>query len=156
VDRPQRGIRDGHETRPTGKNLNVDCLTGFFARESLDSSHYFGPPYLGKDTVVLLPGLICNEHAHDADDCDPVCNDFESICNDCEPKPKTQLQSICAHPSDDCDPAHGCLQVVTDNNLPVELTALEKIIHAEHPSSLPPNPPKVSARGICSAFTGCT
>lgn len=43
VDRPRRGIRDGHETRPTGKNLNVDCLTGFFARESLYSSHYLGP-----------------------------------------------------------------------------------------------------------------
>jgi hypothetical protein len=24
--------------------------------------------------VVLLPGLICNERAHDNDDCDPVCS----------------------------------------------------------------------------------
>ncbi|MGA3342992.1 MAG: hypothetical protein ABSD11_20975, partial [Methylocella sp.] len=38
-------------------------------------------------------------------------------------------------------------------DLPVELTALEKIIHAQHASSLPP---KVSSRGICSAFAVCT
>ena len=43
-----------------------------------------------------------------------------------------------------------------DNDVPVELAALEKIIHAQHPSSLPPNSPKVSSRGICSAFAGCT
>jgi hypothetical protein len=33
------------------------------------------------------------------------------------------------------------------------LTALEKIIHAQHPSSLPQ---KVSSRGICPAFAACT
>jgi hypothetical protein len=45
-------------------------------------------------------------------------------------------------------PAHA-----KDNDLPVELTALEKIIHAQHPSSLPQ---KVSSRGICPAFAACT
>src|SRR5208283_3198489 len=45
-------------------------------------------------------------------------------------------------------PAHA-----EDNDLPVELTALEKIIHAQHPSSLPQ---KVSSRGICPAFAVCT
>jgi hypothetical protein len=131
VDRPQRGIRDGHEPRPTGKNLNVDCLTGFFARESLDSSHYFGPPYLGKDTVVLLPGLICNERGHDADVCDPVCNDFDPICNDCERKPETQLQSIRARPSDDY-PVPGCLQA-TDRakRRMIEMTSHRKGSRAE-------------------------
>ena len=68
---------------------------------------------MGRKPVVLLPGLICNERAHDTDDCDLVCNDFEPICNDCEPEPETQLQSICARLCDDCDPAAGCLQVVT-------------------------------------------
>jgi hypothetical protein len=60
-------------------------------------------------TVVLLPGLICNERGHDADVCDPGCNEFEPFCNDYEPEPKTQLQSICARLSDDCDHVAGCL-----------------------------------------------
>ena len=76
-----------------------------------------GCRHMGRKPVVLLPGLICNERAHDADICDPVCNDFEPICNDCEPEPKTQLQSICARLSDDCDPAAGCLQVITATHL---------------------------------------
>jgi hypothetical protein len=45
-------------------------------------------------------------------------------------------------------PAHA-----EDNDLPVELTALENIIHAQHPSSLPQT---VSSRGICPAFAVCT
>jgi hypothetical protein len=53
--------------------------------------------------IVLLPGLICNKRAHDANDCYLVCNDYESICNDCEPEPESQLRSMCADPSDDCD-----------------------------------------------------
>ncbi len=65
---------------------------------------------MGRKPVVLFPGLICNERARDADICDPGCND-------CEPEPKTQLQSICARLSDDCDPAAGCLQVITATHL---------------------------------------
>src|SRR5271157_285043 len=55
-----------------------------------------GCHHMGRKPVVLLPGLICNER---------------------EPEPKTQLQSICARLSDDCDPAAGCLQVITARDI---------------------------------------
>ena len=70
------------------------------------------PSLKGTKTTVFLPAG-CNERAHTADVCDPVCNQSGFSCNDLAPVWIRQLQSSCARPADVCDPDRGCLQVAT-------------------------------------------
>jgi hypothetical protein len=106
----QHRLPAGQETRTRRKKLNLDNLTGLYAQECRAASPDRRLSHAGTKPVVFLPAsrrLSCNERAHGADDCDPVCNERAPSCNERGPDPESRLQSAWARRPDVCDPGRG-------------------------------------------------
>jgi hypothetical protein len=108
--RPRSGRCSARRSRRTGlANSRSKCSR----RDCRCDLRPFPP---GHETTVFLPAS-CNERAHGADVCDPVCNQSALSCSDLAPTSNPWLQSACARTADVCDPGRGCLQVATRNGL---------------------------------------